>query len=200
MPHLNKKSNHDSIRERLESLISSFDTSVPASLAEAMQSLLAAVNYNDVALIKSSVESVFAAVEHTVREEVEKRLEWSQRAVAGLHKAMVSLEDEPIEPDEESDEIGKQIAAMHEKLQPTLIELHAGMGAILVQRLPDLAARLVNEINNWKVLKENLLDRWPWSAQEPHPVDRSMVTDSRKAFDRNEGKPIEDLINQLGGN
>lgn len=183
----------DAIRVELEQLIASFDMSVPPSLAEAMQSLQTALTFQDSTLVRSSVESAFHAVTEVVSAEVERRLQWSNRAITGIQSFLNSIEDEPIEPDEEWDGLGKQANSMHDRIQPVLVDLQTRLGAVLREFKPDLAAKLEGEISQWKTMKENVLDRWPWTNRDFLPVDREMLAESRKLIERREGESIEEL-------
>lgn len=123
-------------------------------------------------------------------EGVQDRFGWPRKAREAYQWKMASIEDQAAVS---FDELGREVEAGFDQMLNALTNLCGET----VEGSDE--ARLRAEIDDVREFKESVLKMWPWTYRPKSPIDWQMVAESRAAFARGEGIPIEDLIRELGG-
>ena len=200
MPDTDSIKKTDLFRDRLEKTIRSFDASVPAAFARAVRSFLTAVDYNDAALMRSRWTEVGEALVDATDEAIQKRLVWTQGIKESYRDTLADSEGMPLGLDN-LDELGREFKTNFDRALAVLNDIQqevVGLFAIHKVEVPS-AEQLRKEINELSAFRTDIVDNWPWIDRPLPPVDRQMVAESRAAFARGEGEPIEDVIRRTGG-
>jgi len=191
-----------SFRKKLERLLKQLEgSSIPVFFTQAIRSFLVAMDYNDSVVMRSSLETAKESFFEVIIEAVEKRIKASQIALAECAKAVEVIDGVPIGIDGSLDELGYAIRNCHKGALKLLTDLSDGPVAACQQHnlpIPN-AGQLRNEIKRWRDFEESVLKSWPWSTRQRKPVNKAMIEESKRAFERREGESIEDLVKRLGG-
>jgi len=182
----------EDLRLALETLNDCMPPEASPDLPEAVRGFMAAIDYKDNVLLRSRYEAMGLAFVDTADRAIEKAADGVQRAREACRKVK-SLNGPP---DEQFDDLGKTCQAMFERLLQGLAAIKDGWVRVAqvcdheVPRAVELES-LTREVVS---LQESTLTGWPWTSLGLPPVDRTMVAESRAAYARGEGEPIQNWI------
>jgi hypothetical protein len=170
--------------------------------AKAMGKFLTAADYRDDTLMRSALEEAKAALADSLTEAVDNQLEYSSRARSEVENFKHNFEGVPIEPGDPFDELGRSLSLLVGRVLLGLKAFRDGPIPLARRHGYDVsnAAHLDEHVAYWEAVKQDLVDRWPWSTVPIPlpPVDREMVARSRAAILAGEpGEEINALIERL---
>jgi len=146
----------------------------------------------------NAMNAALSIVAESVNDDIEKRLGSSQLAAAVDKKVMAKLRNHAFE---NVDDIGEALVAYVDEKIKSLTELRDGPVKLLMEKGFEIKnfAQLTSEIAELVAQRTSIDESWPWSTLPMPPVDEEMLKESKAAFARGEGIPIQDLIRELGG-
>jgi hypothetical protein len=191
----------NTLRDALERLTSPLeDSSASAGFFRAMQAVQEARQYDDPVLIKHHLAEASESLRAVVNEAVRKSLGRPSQIGELCRRLRDGLTQDDLTGGR-ADEVGRELEARFDRLIGWLSRIRTEPVQLLLDRGYEVenVARLDQDIQELRSLKEETLSRWPWSAAALPPVDRNMIAESRAALARGEGERIEDLIQRLKG-
>lgn len=206
------------VHEELNALWSGFDSTrgeLPpdssATLARAMDALRAALEYDDPTLVRSHLEDVKHTLFEDMKQDVDSLVHWtrSKRSIwnDGIAHSSAFVSDPALASMPASlrgvlvDALGRSMMGFHGTVLRTLQSCRNGPATRMEWLGEPLlyVGALDEEIAWWQEAGAAVLTDWPWNQRSLPPVDRTMIAESRDAFARGEGTPIEDLIRKHPG-
>jgi hypothetical protein len=194
---LNTRAGQDplaSLRRAFEDLLNGLPPEASPELPEAMRGFLAAIDYKDDALLRSRYEAMAAAFADTADLAIEKAALSVQRA----HVVCQEVKTFNGPPNEQFDEIGKSCQEMFVKLLHALTSIKHSWVRLAQECKHDVsrASELESLIHDVAELRDSTMTGWPWTSLGLPPVKRKMVVESRAAYARGEGEPIQNWIDR----
>jgi hypothetical protein len=173
------------------------DDGTRALFVRAIEKFLSAAEYSDQALMRSHFEEAKASLGDSLADSVEALVKSSSTPLGKIKEFMDLSEGEPVEPDEQFDELGHSLSRVVSAALRHLGAYRDGPLAMARRRgieVPN-AAKLDEHIAQWQGVKANLVDCWPWTDAPLPPADRVMIAASRAALRTGEqGESLEAVI------
>lgn len=163
----------------------------------AMDNFLTAAGYQDQALMRSALEEARSTVGDLVAGSVEDLTNRSAKARSLTRQFTEEYEGSLVEPDEQSDDLGRAMSTAVTQILSGLVGFRDGSLAMVRKHGVDVpnAAKLDEHIAYWQAVKANLVDCWPWTNAPLPPADREMIAASRAALQAGErGESLEAVI------
>jgi len=184
----------EGLRETLETLLECIPPAAGPDLTESVRGFLAAIDYKDDALLRSRYELLGVAFADTADKAIVQAKNWVERARDICRKTQ-SLNGPP---SEQFDELGRILEAMFDRLRQDLSGIKRGWVRLAQDCAQDVprAGELESLIRDLNTLQISTLTGWPWSSLGLPPVDRKMVAESRAAYGRGEGEPLQDWLSR----
>ncbi len=191
--HRAKESAADTRLTRIAKELAEFD--VRPSIGEAVQRLLVALNYNNDVLKESSLHALVMTISDFVQEQIDGQIGLSAIVKAAFQELRDAIRGNCFE---NVDEFGQHFIRYVDHVIRRMTDLQNVV--LQLRKLGNDFRNLTElqfEIDALLALKEKITANWPWSAAPP-PLDKEMVARSRAAFERGEGKTVEELLKGLG--
>lgn len=184
----------EELRRELEAFIDLIPPEASPDLPEAVRGVVAAIDYKDDALLRSRFEAMGEAFADTANRAIERAATWLKRA-AEISEMVKSIGGTP---DKQFDEVGKGCQELFDKLSGALDGIKASWVRLALEMDQEVsrADELESLIRDLAALRQSTMTGWPWSELGLPPVNRKMVAESRAAYARGEGKPIQYWIDQ----